>query len=465
MFSPRPTRLRLVEDDVAPVLVFIALAAIAFLTPAQNDTWWHLRSGKEIWESQRFVDIERFSHTAYGAPVLIHWWLSQLMFYGAYIMGGPPVLAAFAGAIAWLAVFGSWRLFQGTFEVRLVLLMFLVPATNLEWAVRPQVFSLALLVLMAHLVVRDRLVWLPIVCLVWVNVHAMVIFGVVMAGACAIEALIWTRHRLKQDLLVMFACVLAPMVSPLGWQYWQRTFRTIFVSKVLKIQEYQVPLELIDAPFWLAVVALVVVVLRQWPVLHERPREDRILLIAAAVLAIAAATAVRNIAFFAVVAAPVLSRMWSTAPQVTRADRPAGRGAYVLCAAACAIGVLVVGLRWQDGGKGMGWAPMSPGVVGAVRACRAPLFNHFEDGGYLTWTVPEQPVFVDSRVDVYPLEFLMRIRAADLEGEYRELFDDYGVNCALVRTNSTIAARLAQDDAMHVVYRDDSRTVFERTIE
>jgi hypothetical protein len=37
---------RFSDDDLAPFLLFVALAVMACLTPAQNDTFWHLRSGQ-----------------------------------------------------------------------------------------------------------------------------------------------------------------------------------------------------------------------------------------------------------------------------------------------------------------------------------------------------------------------------------------------------------------------------------
>jgi len=38
-------RFRLNDDDLPIVLLLVAMAALACLTPAQNDTWWHLPSG------------------------------------------------------------------------------------------------------------------------------------------------------------------------------------------------------------------------------------------------------------------------------------------------------------------------------------------------------------------------------------------------------------------------------------
>ena len=78
--------------------------------------------------------------------------------------------------------------------------------------------------------------------------------------------------------------------------------------------------------------------------------------------------------------------------------------------------MIVVGTRWRDGGERLGWRPLSPSVIEAVRRCPDPLFNHLADGGPLMWALPSRHVFVDSRMNAYPLELLKRSREADLYG-------------------------------------------------
>ncbi len=109
---------RSTDDDLAPGLLFIALAALACMTPAQNDTFWHLRSGQYMWQTGSFLVTEPFSHSAYGATLNNHWWLSQVVFYLTYSLGGPFLLTVLAGSFAFAAVAGSWRLMARDFESR-----------------------------------------------------------------------------------------------------------------------------------------------------------------------------------------------------------------------------------------------------------------------------------------------------------------------------------------------------------
>lgn len=456
---------RWTEDDLLPGLIFIVLGLLAMVTPAQNDTFWHLRSGQQMWETGTFLVTEPFSHTAHGAALQNHWWLSQLVFFWMYSIGGPFLLTLLAGGCAVAAVVGSWRLTKGPWEVRVGLLAWLAIATAPEWAIRPQVISLALLVLVAHLIARNRLAWLPVVCVLWANLHAMVIFGVAIGGVVLLEALLWSRSRLRESALVAAACAAAPVVSPIGLNYWSQVRTTVSISRELQIQEYLMPLNVQDFPFWAGAVVLSVVAIRQRHRLGEYGRSDRIMLLGALVLGVAAAMAARNVAFFAVMAAPALSRFWphrSHAPARARV-RPLGAVAIGMCLIAAAVGTAAVVLQWQNAGARLGWQPMSSAALDAISRCPDPIFNQLSDGGFLMWRLPHRRVFVDSRMEAYPPKVLRASRQADLFGEYESPFREYGINCAVVTTGEPLYSKLARDPAMTKTFVDAERAVFVRT--
>lgn len=458
------TRRRLGENDLAPLLLFIALAALACITPPQNDTWWHLRSGQEMWGTRSFLLTESFSHTAAGAPLNNHWWLSQLAFYGAYSLGGPFLLTLFAGACALAAIAGSWVLTRGPWSVRLGLLAWLMITTASGWAIRPQVISLALLAAMAHAVVANRLWLLPVICVIWANAHALVLFGVVMSGAVFLEALIWSRSELRKATVIAALSAAAPLVTPLGWSYWPQILSTVSVSRTVQIAEYMAPFSLSFVPFWCGAAALFLLAVRHRHRFVEWRRSDRVLLLASAVLFVAGVMAQRNVAFFALVAAPVLSRLWP-APHRNR-HRPAAplpAGAFVMLLLASAGAAAMVAAQWRDGGRRLGWEPMSPATLAAIDRCPDPLFNELKDGGPLMWALPHRRVFIDSRMEAYPLSLLRQSRRADVEGDYREPFMQHRIACALATTGSRLAAALGRDGSLSVAHTDGRHTVFVRT--
>src|SRR5690348_14002573 len=95
---------RFTFDRLLTTLLFVAIAVAACLMPAQNDTWWQLRAGREMWQTHGVLLRDVFSHTAYGSFWPNHEWLSQAIFYAVYAAGGLPLLTLFAAA----AVVGAW---------------------------------------------------------------------------------------------------------------------------------------------------------------------------------------------------------------------------------------------------------------------------------------------------------------------------------------------------------------------
>ena len=168
---------------------------------------------------------------------------------------------------------------------------------------------------------------------------------------------------------------------------------------------------------------------------------------------------IRNASFFALVAAPALSRLTSLSVRRTR-KRPAGAGAIALLVLAVAAATIIVVRGWQDGGARLGWRPVSPMAARAIQSCPGPMFNTYFAGGTLLWFAPEQQVFIDGRVEVYPVPLLERSRRADLLGEYQQLFADYRIRCAVVPTDSPMSKALSGDPAAERLYADSQWAIF-----
>jgi hypothetical protein len=449
------------EDDLPAALLLIVLAAFACVLPAQADTFYHLRSGLEMWRSGQLLTRELFSWTEYGHPLPNHWWLSQLTFYGLYSLGGPLLLTIVAGGLAFVAVFLSWRLVTGAQELRLVLIT-AYAVTLLEWSVRPQVFSLVLTVVAIRLVLSDRLLLLPLLLVLWANLHAVVVLGIGIAWVPLLDAVAFDRGKVRRALPVALASLVAPLLTPLGIHFWSWLVDTVGVSRALGLQEYRSAFvaDPTAIGFWMIVAALVIGLARKRTEIATADRETRLLVIAAVILVPPALTSLRNIPFFALAAIPAVSRLFAT-KRAARV-RPAGGVAWVMVGAAAVVAVATIATRWIDGGRRLGWQPLSPAAVAAIRACPEKLYNGLYEGGLMIWFVPERRVFIDGRVDVYPLALSLRARQADLEGEYRDLFADYGIACAVVRRSSPLVAALERDGAMRPTFTDDSWAVLTR---
>ena len=106
------------------------------------------------------------------------------------------------------------------------------------------------------------------------------------------------------------------------------------------------------------------------------------------------------------------------------------------------------------------------GAVEYLREHRppGPIFNHFNWGGYLIWTLPEYPVGMDGRTNLYGEERLRRAfetwRGADGWDQDPDLLLA-GVVVAPKKLNTQLTGLLrAAEDRWRIVYEDEVAVVF-----
>ena len=74
------------------ILLFLALFAMALRPIADADFWWHLRTGQLIFETHSIPHSDPFSYTNTGKTWIAHEWLSEIIIYSFYRLGGYGLL-------------------------------------------------------------------------------------------------------------------------------------------------------------------------------------------------------------------------------------------------------------------------------------------------------------------------------------------------------------------------------------
>ncbi len=179
-------------DAMAIALLFLALLFRALLMPAQNDTYWNLRDGLEILRTGHVPYVDTYSFTAAGAPYTDHEWLSQVLLAGGQRLAGMPGVELIAAAAVLGALALVYRLTIGRRLARFILLAPALSVASCVWVLRPQVFSLLAIALLVQLIVRERWRWLPLLFLVWANLHGGVVLGgLTLVAAFGVAVLRW----------------------------------------------------------------------------------------------------------------------------------------------------------------------------------------------------------------------------------------------------------------------------------
>jgi hypothetical protein len=446
-------------------LIFVVIGFRALISPAQNDTFWHLRAGADIWRTGHVPTTDSYSYTAAGLPWPDHEWLWQAFCYGWYRLGGMPLVTVAVGGLILLAAWLVYRLAIGAPAVRLLALAIGLTLTSPVWALRPQIATMLAVVVLATLLARERFWPIPPLFLVWANVHGGVALGgLMLAAATGAAALRWRRTGARADRrraamlgAVLAAAGLAACATPLGFHVFRFVWESTERLYVLRISEWRPtwPDNTAGVIFWIAAAALIALLVRRRRALAAAPWPAWALAAATLALLGPAFRSLRNFAPFALVAAPAATHLlgdtfrirWPfrrEVPEAPSVDHPrvnlALFGGLAVVAAALVSAAYLVRFPW------LGWQPLSRGTIAAVEGCRAPLFNHYDDGGALIWFTPDRPVFVDSRQDPYPLPFMLDAIAAERGDQpYQPLFARWRIGCAFLKADAKMTDRLRAD--------------------
>ena len=505
---------RVLEDRRFLWAVTLAAALLAFLGPlAAYDLWWHLKAGRMILESGAVPHADPFSFTAAGRPWTYHSWLAGVVLTLVWDAGGAVGMIWFRSLLLAAALMLAWASARGR-GVGPGLAAVLVLASCLQLKMRslarPYLFSFVLfmlfvLILQAACSSREpehdgrrrperaflwgrggRLLLLPLLMLLWVNLHAGFLAGLLVIGAYGVGemarlALLPERPgyaalllrdargaRLRAMLLCgvlsLAACVVTPnLAGSLAYP-----FRLMHEVKLVKrVQEWQpVPFSGQFAVFWGVVVVGALVILRSaWlSASAGRLRAEAgrfvtdVLLMAG--FALLARQAVRHMAWLLLLAPSVLG--WHLRAGAGAADaRPGGdRPAYAYVALLLAF---FIG-AWPFITGGMPKFRPAPNLF-PIKACDFMAskgldyrpFNTYEWGGYLIWRAwPGLKVFVDGRCLVYGDEIMgQAMRVAEAGEGWQDVLRDRDVEMLIVRYRKKDCAHFFADSRWRCIYWDD----------
>jgi hypothetical protein len=459
---------RFTFDRLQTTLLFLAIATAACLMPAQHDTWWLLRAGHDMWAAGRVLLTDTFSHTVDGAFWPNHEWLSEMLFYGVYAIGGLPLLtlaSALVVTTAWAIV---WAQTPGPPRAKFLLTAFVIASASTTWSLRAQVLSLLLVTITMALLRRRRYVWLPVVFFFWANLHGAVLLGVLLLGAALVAALVEDVDALPRLVLVSALCVLATSLTPLGWQFWLDMPRSLGRIRQLGIDEWTAPrfASLSLLPFWVTIAALIALAATRGRALLRDPtarRDGQITMCACAlVLVPLALTAVRNVPPFLMLAVPAIAALFPRVPLLTR-SRSTSRP-WLNCAiatAAALVAATVVTSAYAMRPVRLHWTPLPAASITALNGCHGNIYNRYDEGGYLIWFAPGRKVFLDGRQDPYPPSLIKEQLRVESSGDFESLFRHYDVRCAYVPAASRLTAGLLRA-GWTPLFRDSDWTVLAR---
>jgi len=439
--------------------LFVSIFLLAILAGPIEDTdfWWHLRTGQWIAQQHRLPVPDPFSYTSGDDATarfnLTHEWLSQLVLYAVYAVGGfgavalvrAAMLAAICGISGWIAAGLSKRFWTGI-AAALATASVMVAFT----ADRPGfVTFLGVAVFLAILESRRWLWALPAVSLVWANCHGGFFLGWVVLAAYAV------RDRRLWPVAV--CSVAASLANPNGYRV-VGVLAAYHGSELTRsLMEWQRPSWWglpygFDLLLYAAAAALAAnwrrVAIRHW--------------ILFAIFAAASLTAFRNLPLLAVLAPALIAAYVAPRIAVPALSVIAATGA----------------LYWRAPDPAVATWTVPSAAAGFVASRELPgrLFNTYEQGGYWIWQ--GRRVFIDGRAlsdaayrDSQQILFNKGSAGDAVTGARKDLLDRYGIDTVAMNAIEpesgalyplAIALGNPDDTEWQLAYEDTQELVFVR---
>ena len=443
-------------------IAFLPVAVARAGTLAEPDTFWQVRTGLLTIRHMAIPTADPFSWTAHGKPWTLNSWGFNVLIAGAYRLAGLPGVAWACAGLAMITgglVLFLARQLGASPLVAGALLVLSWPLVVAWLSARPQLVDyigvLLLAILMPRIVTGPNpirhVMAVGIVSVVWVNLHAGELIGVVMISASAVLLFAGRDMRGSRWCWIAGAATLvASLLNPYGVGLLTHAAQVENASSGI-VTEWQ-HLDPASPMQW-SMLAIGLAALT----LAARQRN----LIMAGELAIAAAggvVAIRLLPILVFLALPVLAAYVSQSPL----SHYIHRRRILLFAATGVVLVpaVVLALPSLDhiGRPDPAIYPIK--LVNDVPP-RCRLYNSYELGSFVILERPDVQVSLDSRNDLYGRQ---RVLAAEqvLRGQGDVAHELSGANCVLVPPTTGLAAWLRASQRWKLIGSEPTAVLFVR---
>jgi hypothetical protein len=442
-----------------------------------EDLWWHLGMGRVIAGVRAIPLVDLFSFTRRGVPYFDQPWLAQLVLFFTHDAVGLAglLLLGFLLMLAAETMIVASAVRRGARIVPALLVQFaLAPVAARGWSMRPQALAVPIFAAYVFLLARWRSgerapIWLLVpLMIVWANLHGSFPFGVALVVLTLLAAAIDAAQKRrgpavawKELGLVAAGCALAPLVNPRGSALFGYVISLLRDPSVHIAREWQT-VTLADAEGrYVAAVLLATCAIAVW----KRPRLGDLVLIAP--FAVLLLSAVRNGIWLSFVLGPLVASWLAPATPAEGVPRR--------LVAASAIAILLFSLiPWikplllpRPYGP-LVWSERTP-IAAAEALARDPrrparLFHGMGFGSYLIFALPSQPVFLDPRLELYPMSYWNDLATAGAGRDVGAILERYGIEGVLAEKHrqAALVTTMRALAGFELRYEDDDCAYFAR---
>ncbi len=448
------------------------------------DIWWHLKVGEWIVQHFAVPHTGILSRTAAERPWVAYSWGYEVLLSMAYRWFGLVGIGIY-GVLLTLAVAFSvfWMTLRlsGRFWWSCLLSAATCSAFLYNLMPRPVFVSMTLFtVVLALLLEANRtgqvrtLYWLPPIFVLWANLHIQFIYGLFLVGLFAgVNVVQWAMAHwgmtpgfvfaptlpAARVAMLFGACLAASCIGPYSYHLF---------PVVYEYSKAQVPYTMIRElqPINFRAGSHYAQLLLTGAGFFALGWRKKVDLLKASLLVIATAVAYRTMRDSWFICIPAAAVIADFPVEGMRRERSVSWMEGGGLAAFVALALVLLAQNTDFNRRGLDRAISSMYPVDALNFLRrnpqpGPLYNNLDWGGFLMWYMPDNPVAIDGRNDLYG-DDLDRLFYDTEMGRPSYATDPYlnQAGVVLLEKRLPLAQLLASDPRFTLIYQDELSVVF-----
>ena len=478
---------------LCPFLLLTLKSGHSLLNDA--DTGYHIRTGEYIIKNFSVPRFDIFSSITPPLPWVAHEWLSEVIMALVHRFSGLTGIVIFFSffiGVAYFLLFAYARSLEFDLILATAVALLATVSSALHWLARPHIFSLVLTVVWYGILNnyqyqgKDRLYLLPLLMLLWVNLHGGFMLGFVLLGVYftgALTALVAAEEARRkaakkkcQKLAVITAlALLASLFNPRGYSILVYPFTIVSNNFLMdSVVEYVSPNfhQFLPYKYLLLLTIGVVAVSRK-----ALDATDLMLLLLFTYMSL---YSTRYIPLFAVIVTPIVLRqlqgmVYGSTNRWTKFFKQRSKNLEFINASARghlwpAIAIAGVSALGLSGKIAFSFDP-TKNPVAAVEFLKQEklsgrMFNDDEFGDYVIYAAwPEYKVFFDGRSDMYGERWGKQYLAIlKLQPGWEDIIAKNHFTWIFCGAGTPLSMVLMENKNWHLIYADKVAAIFVKDI-
>lgn len=460
----------------AYIITFLLGLFILFSAPVDADFGWHIRYGQDISQEHSLPHSNEYSFTFEDYNWADSYWLSQVIIYKTQEYLGVTGMSLVFSTVLVVFLFLYLKFFEEKDDyvknLPIPLLITFLSIEHSRASIRPIFFSsLAIIILSLILNKKHKLIsYLPILFVLWANLHADFILGLAIFTLYLANTLIKDKRVKLEVLLSYVLSVIATLVNPYGLLLHETLLKESHPFQFMYIQEWR-PLWEIDIKLAIYVLIFAIFIVFRWEKLSNF---IKVLFLLFFVLSFRFGYFSR---IFILLTLPSFVESFNYYYNSLNKYMPSIKQKILSIALKIAIFLLMFLYsltffrKVENSNSTRKWSasygyPYEATQYIKQNQLEGNIYNSYSWGGYLIWQLPENKVFIDGRMPSWRVEnrsvFEDYINIQKDPEANRVLIktyiDQYDIKLAILQRDS-LTIKILKDMGWEIVYVDEKAVV------